>query len=107
MVKKIAGLLFVVTLIAAMTTNCQNNAKPAVDGDKLREYAGDLVNRSLYKQAIEVYTDYLAKYQIDDEELIQLTEEEVHEGGSGDDGFFDTSGADLAGPEIEPTKEGK
>ncbi len=68
MVKKIAGLLFVVTLIAAMTTNCQNNAKPAVDGDKLREYAGDLVNRSLYKQAIEVYTDYLAKYQIDDEE---------------------------------------
>ncbi len=47
---------------------CEQETKPAVDGDKLREYAGDLVNRALYKQAIETYEKYLDNYKIDDRE---------------------------------------
>ena len=59
---------------------------------------------------------------LDDEELIQLTEESAPEndeialdtpiddvptGGGGDDGFFDTSGNDLSTPEIDLTEEKK
>lgn len=40
---------------------------------------------------------------MDDEELIHLTEETMAE----DDGLFDSSGADLSGPEIELTEEEK
>ena len=46
---------------------------------------------------------------LDDEELIQLTEESTSGpldiGAADDDGFFDTSGDDLSGPEIELTDE--
>ncbi len=44
---------------------CNSGKKPALDGDKVREYAGDLINRSLFKQAIEQYQYYLNEYNID------------------------------------------
>ena len=56
----VIGLLFM-----ALLSSCQNEAKPSVDGDKLREYAGALVNRSLYEQAIGIYDDYLENYKVD------------------------------------------
>lgn len=71
--RKIAGVLLFVSLITIMVMNCQNNQAPSVDGDKLREYAGDLINRSLYKQAIEVYKDYLAQYKVDKKEQANVT----------------------------------
>ena len=68
MLKTIAALVIAASLSTAIFTGCQNTSKPAVDGDKLREYAGDLINRSLYTQAIDVYSDYLASYKLSDDE---------------------------------------
>jgi len=49
----------------AFVLGCSSGKKPALDGDKVREYAGDLINRSLFKQAIEQYQYYLNEYNID------------------------------------------
>jgi tetratricopeptide (TPR) repeat protein len=68
MLKKFAAMIIAGVIGVAIFTSCQNASKPAVDGDKLREYAGDLINRSLYTQAIDVYSDYLASYNINDDE---------------------------------------
>ncbi len=43
---------------------CDQEKESAVDGEKVRQYAGDLINRSLYKQAIEQYLDYLENYPV-------------------------------------------
>lgn len=56
-------------LIFLFVPGCQNKApKPDVKADKLREYAGDLINRALYKQAIEQYSYYLQNYDIEERE---------------------------------------
>jgi len=47
---------------------CAKEKKPTVNGDKLREYAGDLINKSLYPQAIQEYQRYLDEYNIDSRE---------------------------------------
>ncbi len=64
MLKKYAA--FVVGLfLVGLLVSCQTESRPSVDGDTLREYAGALVNRALYEQAIEVYDDYLEDYKVD------------------------------------------
>ncbi len=55
-------------LLVVSFFGCQTDSKPQVDGDKLREYASDLINRSLFNQAIDVYKDYLDTYKIDERE---------------------------------------
>lgn len=63
--------LFFLCLIFSMATlwvGCEKENKTLADGDKLREYAGDLINRSLYTQAINVYEQYLDNYNIDNKE---------------------------------------
>ncbi|MBN1466021.1 hypothetical protein JXA02_09680 [candidate division KSB1 bacterium] len=57
------GIFSIITLLS-----CQRQSGPSLDGDKLREYAGDLVNRSLFARAIEVYDDYLRDYKVDETE---------------------------------------
>lgn len=59
------ALFVIVALLVGVIVGCQNETKPAIEGDKLREYAGALVNRSLYQQAIDVYDDYLEDYKVD------------------------------------------
>ncbi len=61
---KIFKVGFIIAVLFTMA-GCNSTNKPAVDGDKVREYAGDLINRSLYKQAIEQYVKYLNEYDID------------------------------------------
>ncbi|MBN1560574.1 hypothetical protein JW998_10005 [candidate division KSB1 bacterium] len=63
-----AALALASVLILVAFVSCQNNSKTAIDGDKLREYAGDLVNRSLFERAIEVYEDYLRDYNVNETE---------------------------------------
>ncbi len=56
-----AGVLLVV---AVMLVGCNQGNKPAVSADKMREYAGDLINKALYKDAIEAYETYLDDYKV-------------------------------------------
>jgi len=67
---KLQNKIFLIAIAAMLIVlvGCQSQQQPAVDGDKLREYAGDLVNRSLYSQAVQVYQQYLNDYKIDDVE---------------------------------------
>ncbi|NIA28578.1 MAG: hypothetical protein GWP06_01535 [Actinobacteria bacterium] len=65
------GIKAAFILLAAgvlILSGCKNENKPAVNGDKLREYAGDLINKSLYPQAIREYQRYLDEYNIDSRE---------------------------------------
>jgi tetratricopeptide (TPR) repeat protein len=56
----IAGLLIMSSFLA-----CNNQKqKVTVDPDQVREYAGDLVNRELFTQAIEQYKFYLDSFSI-------------------------------------------
>ena len=62
-----------VYVLFAFIGGCQGDKKqPAIDGDKLREYAGDLINRSLYKQAIDTYKFYLDNYNIEPREQANI-----------------------------------
>ncbi len=60
------GLLLIAGVL--ILGGCAQEKKPAVNGDKLREYAGDLINKSLYTQAIQEYQRYLDEYDIDNRE---------------------------------------
>lgn len=46
--------------------SCTETEEPAIDGDKIREYANALYNRELYPQAIAEYQRYLDFYPIDE-----------------------------------------
>ncbi len=63
------------TLLAAIAvlTACQSGKKSAADGVRNREYAADLLNRSLFKQAIAQYEAYLAGYKVDETEQANIT----------------------------------
>jgi tetratricopeptide (TPR) repeat protein len=49
-------------------SGCGGKNQSSAESDKLREYAGDLINRGLYKQAVAVYEQYLASNKVDDKE---------------------------------------
>ena len=68
MTKKIFPMLFSILFMASLFVGCQGERKPVVSGDRLREYAGDLVNRGLYTQAIRQYQKYLDEYDVDPKE---------------------------------------
>jgi len=73
--KKIFSLLIVgfsILVLLSAFIGCSKEKKPTVDGDKLREYAGDLINRSLYTQAIETYKQYLDNYNIEPREQANI-----------------------------------
>jgi len=59
----VAAVLFTV-----MVNGCGGGNKSSAKADKLREYAGDLINKSLYPQAIQEYQRYLDDYSIDERE---------------------------------------
>ncbi|MDZ7316090.1 MAG: hypothetical protein ONB24_08200 [candidate division KSB1 bacterium] len=63
--KKFLVLSFV---FAAMLLSGCGGGKQTVNPDKLREYAGELVNRGLYRQAAAAYEEYLQSGKIDDKE---------------------------------------
>jgi len=54
--------------VCVLLIGCQSPRTPEIDGDRIREYAGDLINRSLYSQAIEQYRLYLDQYPVEPRE---------------------------------------
>ncbi|MBN2411982.1 hypothetical protein JXQ31_09850 [candidate division KSB1 bacterium] len=62
------NFLLTVILAAVLMTGCNQGKQASVDADKLREYAGDLINKALYRQAIQEYQKYLDQYNIDTRE---------------------------------------
>ncbi|NOY60667.1 MAG: hypothetical protein GXO75_17310 [Calditrichaeota bacterium] len=66
--KGVKAAFILLTAGVLILSGCKNKDKPAVNGDKLREYAGDLINKSLYPQAIREYQRYLDEYDIDSRE---------------------------------------
>jgi tetratricopeptide (TPR) repeat protein len=67
--KKIITLLFSAMLLLA----CQGGKQNAADGASRRELAADLLNRSLFKQAIAEYEGYLDHYDVDETEQANIT----------------------------------
>jgi tetratricopeptide (TPR) repeat protein len=57
----------------ALCTACSTGKKNAVDGAKVREYAADLMNRALFKQAVNEYERYLNDYSVDETEQANIT----------------------------------
>ncbi|MBN1541956.1 hypothetical protein JW992_07390 [candidate division KSB1 bacterium] len=64
--KRLYGALLILLLIAS--TGCRQESTLNVHPDKVREYAGDLVNRQLYFQAIEQYEYYLKNFSVEPRE---------------------------------------
>ena len=59
-------------IVAALVLGCSSDKKSAAQGERTREYAADLMNRSLYRQAVAVYQDYLAQYDVDETEQANI-----------------------------------
>ncbi len=51
---------------------CSGGRSTAVDPDKLRSYAGELVTRGLYRQAVDAYEQVLASGKIDEKEQANI-----------------------------------
>ena len=59
-------------IAASLFAGCSGGNKPVVNADKLREYAGDLINKGLYSEAIDAYQQYLDDYKMDDSERANI-----------------------------------
>ncbi|MBD3373936.1 hypothetical protein GF406_02780 [candidate division KSB1 bacterium] len=66
--RRIVFLLLSVVLLTA----CDQGKESTVDGEKIRQYASDLMNRSLYQQAIEQYLEYLENYPVSKREQANI-----------------------------------
>jgi tetratricopeptide (TPR) repeat protein len=62
----------VVILVSALVAGCGSGKRPAAEAEKVREFAADLVNRSLYAQAVREYESCLRDYDLEDNEAANL-----------------------------------
>jgi len=65
--------IFIPILFIALFLGCNQGSKQNVSGEKIREYANELYNRYLFKQAIEQYQFYLTNYQVDANEQANIS----------------------------------
>ncbi|HPN36359.1 MAG TPA: hypothetical protein PK843_17780 [bacterium] len=65
-------MFWIYGIAAALLLGCSSEKKSAAQGERIREYAADLMNRSLYRQAVAVYQDYLARYDADETEQANI-----------------------------------
>ncbi len=56
-------LYFLPLALLVFWAGCNQSNKPSIAAEKVREYAGDLINRGLYLQAIRQYEDYVRDYR--------------------------------------------
>lgn len=60
--------ILIILLAATLLWNCGNSNHDTKKADEMREYAGALINKSLYQQAIDVYDQYLNEFDVDPQE---------------------------------------
>lgn len=65
-------LTVIFSLGAMLGLGCGSKSGSKVSGDKIREFANDLYNRELFKQAIDQYELYLSAYNISDKEQANI-----------------------------------
>lgn len=65
-------LTVIISMAALLGLGCGSNSGSKVSGDKMREFANDLYNRELFKQAIEQYKIYLSDYNVGDKEQANI-----------------------------------
>jgi len=70
MMKKLIGI---VGVSAVLWLSCANGNRRGIEGEKVREYAADLMNRALYGQAVAEYERYLQDYSPDATEQANIT----------------------------------
>ena len=70
--KNLKNILIPIILIL-LFLGCNQSPKQNVSGEKIREYANELYNRYLFKQAIEQYQFYLTNYQVEANEQANIT----------------------------------
>ncbi|MEJ2628234.1 MAG: hypothetical protein P8078_06735 [bacterium] len=58
-------ILIILMITITVLVGCSQTKKPAVSGEKVREYANALYNRELYQQAVDEYQHYLDTYTVD------------------------------------------
>ncbi|OGB98313.1 hypothetical protein A2V82_06860 [candidate division KSB1 bacterium RBG_16_48_16] len=66
---RLAVLMIAIVLLGA---HCGGDKKSSAEADRARELAGDLLNRRLFKQAIEQYEIYLKEFNIDNRETANV-----------------------------------
>lgn len=71
-VRKLVFTTIIFSLGIVLATGCGTKSGPKVLGDKVREYANDLYNRELFKQAIEQYKLYLSNYDVSNKEQANI-----------------------------------
>lgn len=70
--KIVKNILFQI-LFVLLFLGCNQSSQQNVSGEKIREYANELYNRYLFKQAIDQYQFYLTNYQVDNNEQANIT----------------------------------
>ncbi|HNW59086.1 MAG TPA: hypothetical protein PKI62_05385 [bacterium] len=69
--RKFLSVLFIGFWLV-FANGCSSGKRPAKEAEKVREFAADLVNRSLYVQAIGEYESCLREYDLSDVEAANL-----------------------------------
>jgi tetratricopeptide (TPR) repeat protein len=64
--RKYSSVFLSMALVMVVLAGCGSGKRPAAEAEKVREFAADLVNRSLYAQAITEYENCLRDYQMDE-----------------------------------------
>ncbi len=65
--------LAMATWLLILPLGCQQQAKPNLPGEKVRDFANILYNRELYQQAVAEYQRYLENYPLDEEEQANIS----------------------------------
>jgi len=67
-------ILILITVPLLVLASCANQEKkPDIPGEKIREFANELYNRYLFEQAVEQYQYYLNSYSLDQNERAGIT----------------------------------
>ena len=71
--KRVIYTAFHFLLVLLIFGGCSDrDGGPALDGEKVREYANALYNRELYIQAVREYQRYLDQYRVDDQQQANI-----------------------------------